>query len=92
LYLEDYLSYRDICRFLALYADDSIPEDVNINGDGFVPIEYRDRLVMGPSPFTKSPVALLRGLMGFRRMGQDYEPTHMGKILHAQLLDQAEFS
>jgi hypothetical protein len=92
LYLEDYLSYRDICRFLALYADVSIPEDVNINGDGFVPIEYRNRLVMGPSPFTKSPVALLRGLIGFRRMGQDYEPTHMGKILHAQLLDQAEFS
>lgn len=88
LYFRDYETYERVCGFLGLHLNETLPEKrVVIHGDGFV--DKRDRQVLGmkyESPFLKSPVTLLRALVGFRRKGQSYMATHMGYVLHGRLL------
>jgi hypothetical protein len=88
-FLQDYAAYRDLCRLLSLHADPNLPAGKGkANNDRFVAPDSREALGMGPSLFNSSPVAFLMRLMGLRRKGQDYGPTHMGKLLHGQLLNK----
>jgi hypothetical protein len=92
LFLKDYAAYRTLCGLLSLHADSNFsPGEGRVNSDGFVTPDSRQALDMGPSPFNSSPVAFLMRLMGLRRKGQDYGPTHMGKLLHGQLLNEDDF-
>lgn len=93
LYFRDYKAYERVCGFLGLYLDETSSEKrAAIHSDGFV--DKSDRQALGmryESPFVKSPVTLLRALVGFRRKGQSYMTTHMGHVLHGRLLTKEDF-
>ena len=107
LYFKNYDAYKDVCGLLGLYADPSITtttttattadaistsSEVKINSDGFVVPSSREALGMeGASAFLWSPVPFLTEVVGFRRKGLDYEPSHVGKMLHGRLLLPADF-
>lgn len=92
LYFQDYKAYERVCGFLGLYLDENSSKRVIIHSDGFVDKPDRQGLGMKyESPFVKSPVSFLKGLIGFRRKGQSYITTHMGHVLHGRLLTEADF-
>lgn len=88
LYFPNHEAYQRVCGFLGLHLEDtSLEKRGVVRSDGFV--DRLDRHVVGmkyESPFTRSPVTLLRTLLGFRRKGQSYISTHMGYVLHGRLL------
>lgn len=88
LYFPDHMAYQRVCGFLGLYLDETSAKNrIVIQSDGFVDVLDRPGLGMNQeSPFTASPVTLLRALLGFRRKGQSYSTTHMGHVLHGRLL------
>lgn len=88
LYFDDYASYERICGFLGLYFKD-VPaqEEDLISPDGHVKSpEARNMLGMPISQFERSPLPLLRILIGLRRKGQSYLSTHVGCMLHGRHL------
>ena len=86
LYFHDYTSYLRICGYLGLYFGDSLAGN-SISPDGHVKAaEARRALGMPESPFTRSPLQLLRILIGLRRKGQSYLATHVGCMLHGRPL------
>lgn len=93
LYFRDHDTYNRVCSFLVLYLKE-MPRGstICVRSDGFVEGKDRQALGMGlGSPFSVSPVPFLRSLVGFRRKGQSYLATHMGQILHARVLEAADF-
>jgi len=92
LYFRNYEAYERVCGFLGLYLDEpSTEKRVTIHSDGFVAKLSREILGMTrESPFDKSPVPLLRALVGFRRKGQSSIATDMGHVLHGRLLKKQE--
>ena len=93
LFLRDFAAYKDLCKFLGLYADSnfSAGEGNSVNGDGFVVPRSRPALGMLPSPFNSSPVPFLLQVMALRRKGQSFGSTHIGQILRGRLLDEKDF-
>ncbi|KIK90485.1 hypothetical protein PAXRUDRAFT_14327 [Paxillus rubicundulus Ve08.2h10] len=90
LYLRDYKTYIQLCRFLCLQARDLEADgDFTIQSDGFIKPEDRPPRALGS--FQESPIPSLKKLFGLRTKGMLYAPTHMGKILDAQLLTEDDF-
>ncbi|KAF9235912.1 hypothetical protein BU15DRAFT_77519 [Melanogaster broomeanus] len=94
LYLRDYRTYIQLCRFLCLYTRDlEADRDVEIQraDDGFIKPENRPPRARYGGSFRQSQIASLKTLFGLRRKGMPYAPTHMGKILDAQQLTEDDF-
>ncbi|KAI0321335.1 hypothetical protein OF83DRAFT_1168575 [Amylostereum chailletii] len=60
--------------------------------DGFIKPEHRRGILTESCKFDVSPLALLKELFGLRRKGTGFASTHMGKILHARLLQDDDFT
>jgi hypothetical protein len=90
LYLEDFETYLRLCNFLGVYTIES-PKHVIIQADGFIRQDHRPNTLVPLSPFMDSPLLFLQKLIGLRRKGMGYLPTHLGKILHGKLLTQEDF-
>ncbi|KDQ56356.1 hypothetical protein JAAARDRAFT_132359 [Jaapia argillacea MUCL 33604] len=93
LYVADYQAYLLLCEFLGIYTPDLQSVDgIQWQGDGFINPEHRRRLTNRTnSPFTHSPLPYLKELIGLRRKGMTYTPTHLGKILHSRFLSPDDF-
>jgi hypothetical protein len=101
IFLQDYGTYRDVCKMLGLYFDkldshtlkteSSIGDDV-IDSTYFVlDFATRERLGIGEVMFNESPVPFLRKLLIIRRHGQALGPSHMGKMLYGSKLNGDDF-
>lgn len=98
LYFSDYWDYRVLCSLLGLFSgltEYDEQEALRVESDGFVRPEHRKRLFQFQtrygSKFTKSPVPMLKELIGRRRKGMKYLLTHVGQILNAQILTPSDF-
>ena len=92
LYLKDYETYIRLCRFLCVYAGDLQGEEgIEAGCDGFISPNNRPRHLPNDDTFQTSPVDSLRTLMGLRRKGMRFSPTHMGKLLEGRLLSEDDF-
>jgi len=91
LYLKDYETYIRLCRFLCVYARDLQGEDIEVGCDGFISPNNRPRHLQSVDTFQTTPLTSLRALMGLRRNGIRFAPTHMGKLLDARLLSEDDF-
>ena len=93
LYLSSYTEYLLLCQYLGLCS--SNPKDgVQVHSDGF--IERDSRSLQGGvmatlCRFERGPVEFLRRLMALRRKGQDFKRSHMGALLHGELLKEERF-
>ena len=93
LYLRTYEEYLSVCRFLGLGFRPPY-EQSQVACDGFISPTDRlgfDALMESVCPFTISPVEFLRILMALRRKGQSFHKSHLGRILHGELLAREEF-
>jgi len=93
LYLRSYEEYLSICRFLGLGFRPPY-ERIQVACDGFISPTSRsgfDAVMERDCPFTISPVEFLRILMALRRKGQSFQKSHLGRILHGELLAREDF-
>ncbi|KAK7032650.1 hypothetical protein VNI00_012915 [Paramarasmius palmivorus] len=91
LYLTSFEDYRRLSDFLGLQIDHSNP--YRAQSDGFImPGGLRRELGVHECRFAESPVPFLQELIGLRRKGAGYLPTHMGKIVHGRLLKESDFA
>ncbi|KAF7328474.1 hypothetical protein MVEN_02534300 [Mycena venus] len=94
LYLKNIDEYRRLCNMLGLYIDDEVSGDgssVKYKNDGFVTPGNRRGAMAKSCFFTESPLLAVKDLLSLRMKGLDYTPTHMGRILHADLLREEDF-
>jgi len=66
-------------------------EEVQPESDGFIKPKDRGSDSYAKCPFRRSPLPFLKGLMGLRRKGMEYAPTHIGKLLQGRLLKETDF-
>jgi len=93
LYLRDVREYRKLSRFLGIRFTDPC-EDVVISTDGFISPEtrqYQDDETAAICKFKQSPIDFLRLVTSFRRLGQTFTNSHMGKILGGELVKPMDF-
>lgn len=93
LYLKTYDEYLLVCRFLGLGFRPPY-EQIQVACNGFISPTSKsgfDALMESVCPFTISPVEFLRILMALRRKGQSFQKSHLGRILHWELLARDEF-
>uniref|UniRef100_A0A0W0G780 ubiquitinyl hydrolase 1 n=1 Tax=Moniliophthora roreri TaxID=221103 RepID=A0A0W0G780_MONRR len=100
LYLDSYEVYEKLCNFLGLQTGD-LPimdttddtEPYPVQSDGFIrPGAFRTRCGLEGCRFVESPVPFLQELIGLRRKGTGYLPTHLGKMVHGRLLTENDFA
>ncbi|KAJ7623634.1 hypothetical protein FB45DRAFT_1089387 [Roridomyces roridus] len=94
LFLADKDSKRDVLALLGLYLD-RLPRQIQgdaVDATGFVrDKDVRTTLGVGACDFVSNPLPFLRSLFGWRRKGQGYSLTHLGKILNGNNVDDSEF-
>jgi hypothetical protein len=85
LYLSSFKEYTEVCDFLGL-AWKAAEEGVLVRADGFI------IPAPGANGFKDSPVKFFKVLVTkIRRNCEGIEKTHLGKILHGGLLEEADF-
>ncbi|EGO28630.1 hypothetical protein SERLADRAFT_459278 [Serpula lacrymans var. lacrymans S7.9] len=89
LYLPNYETYRRLCEFLGIRSKET--RSAVTQSDGFIKPVDRPIDVRYFSSFHESPVPSLKALIGLRRKGMSFLPTHMGKLLQGRLLDESDF-
>ena len=89
LYLQDYESYRRLCRFLKVPMKESPNNSVTERK----PFNIRGSLKEMKITFSVrgSPLPFVKALLAIRTRGQPFAHTHMGKILQGQSLTQDDF-
>lgn len=93
LYLRDAREYRKLCRFLGVRFQEP-REGVDIGTDGFISPETRyiqDEATANICKFSHSPIDFLRLVTTFRRLGQTFSNSHMGKVLSGELVRAIDF-
>ncbi|KAF8127616.1 hypothetical protein EV363DRAFT_1452213 [Boletus edulis] len=93
LYLQGYETYIRLCRFLCVHTKDmQDAEEIEVGCDGFIlPNNRPQHLHWSVYSFQTTPLDSLRMLMGIRRKGMRFAPTHMGKLLDGRLLSEDDF-
>jgi hypothetical protein len=87
LYLRDHESYLRLCRFLG------VPTKELSNGPAIrwnlfnIPGSFEEMEIT----FSGSPLPSVMALLAIRSRGRPFAQTHMGKILHGQLLSEKDF-
>ena len=93
LYLRSYKEYLSVCRFLGLCFRPPYAQ-IQVACDGFLSPTSRpefDEVMVEECPFMISPVGFLRMLMAFRRKWQNFQKSHLGRILSGELLVREKF-
>jgi hypothetical protein len=91
LTFRDYSSYTKMCEFLGLTRELGGEDEGVDNVSGFVSWERRQKAgVLLESPFRCSPVPFLKRVLVFRRKGDDFSESHVGRMLRAQLLEEGK--
>jgi hypothetical protein len=93
LFFRDRQSFEAACRMLGLHLG-VIPDNLkgNVDAVGFVMDETaRMSLGIGDCAFHANPLLYLRELLGWRRKGQGFSSTHVGRVLSGKNLGHSEF-
>ncbi|TVY17756.1 hypothetical protein LARI1_G004515 [Lachnellula arida] len=92
LYLRDATEYRTLCRFLGVRFQTY--QDLDVSADGFISPESRhlqDDETAAICKFAHSPIDFLRLVTTFRRLGQTFATSHVGKMLSGELVRAMDF-
>lgn len=92
LYIRDATEYHTLCRFLGVRFQTY--EDLDVSADGFISPESRhlqDDETAAICKFAHSPIDFLRLVTTFRRLGQTFATSHVGKILSGELVRAMDF-
>ena len=93
LYLRNYDDYMSLCRSLGLCFCPP-PDHVRVAPDGFIHPTDRPDFDAGMADtcrFQQSPLEAVRMLITMRRKGHSIERSHLGRLLHGEMLVLADF-
>ncbi|KAJ7105108.1 hypothetical protein C8R43DRAFT_1165894 [Mycena crocata] len=94
LFFTDKVAVEEVCCMLGLYLDilpPQIPPGV-ADATGFVQERWaRTTLGIGACSFVSNPLPFMRAIYGWRRKGQGFGLTHLGKVLNGFKLEDSEF-
>jgi hypothetical protein len=91
IYLPEYKKYVSLCEFLAICYK-ALDGSTEVSCDGFIiPSQRRSIGENDLSLFQESPVVFLKTLFDVRRKGVSYRTSHIGRILHGELLEEDQF-
>ncbi|GBE85332.1 hypothetical protein SCP_0705190 [Sparassis crispa] len=90
LYFTNHEMYLQLCVYLGICAEEP-PEGARVQVDGFIEPQDRIEPMKSLCPFSKSPIPLVKELIGLRRKGMGYRSTHMGKVLRSGFLTSKYF-
>jgi hypothetical protein len=80
-----------MCEFLGLTRELGGEDEGVDSVRGFIRWERRQEAgVLLESPFRSSPVPFLKRVLVFRRKGDDFLESHVGRMLRAQLLGEGK--
>ncbi|KAJ7574857.1 hypothetical protein C8J56DRAFT_462654 [Mycena floridula] len=93
LYFSSFEAYKDLCRYLQVLPSGGGENDGTVwtESDGFLRLEYHALKGCASSPFSESPVPFLKELIGSRRKGNGYAPTHLGRLLQGRAVSRDDF-
>lgn len=94
LYVPDFEVYAVLLDFLGVVNRSAIAAQelpAVVQGDGFVAPQHRIGRMRLLCKFKESPLPFVREVMGLRRKGASYLPTHLGKILSVSPLAEDDF-
>ena len=89
-YFDSFHEYQEFCCFCGLIGGTTTAiSNSHVSSEGFVhPSGRREGWV---SVFKKSPLPLIKALLGMRRKGDDWTNTHMGRIVDVRVLKEGDF-
>ncbi|KAL6306962.1 hypothetical protein BKA93DRAFT_878262 [Sparassis latifolia] len=90
LYFTNHEMYSQLCVYLGICTEEP-PEGARVQVDGFIEPQDRIEPMKSLCPFSKSPIPLMKELIGLRRKGMGYRSTHMGNVLHSGFLTSKDF-
>ncbi|KAF8872181.1 hypothetical protein CPB84DRAFT_1691573, partial [Gymnopilus junonius] len=90
LYFDEYDTYVRLCLLLGI-SPNEFQKYEYVESDRFVPERGRIGDMRDLCLFDRSPIGLVRTLIGLRRKGMSFENTHLGKVLHARMLLPDDF-
>lgn len=93
LYLPNSEVYAILLDFLGVVnrttiAAEDLPE---VQGDGFIAPQHRTGQMLRLCQFKESPLPFIGEILGLRRKGASYHPTHLGKVLSVSPLTADDF-
>lgn len=89
-YFDSFPEYQEFCCFCGLIGGTvTATSNTHVSSEGFV--RPSGRSVDWVSVFQKSPLPLIKALLGMRRKGDDWTTTHMGQIVDARVLNKEDF-
>ncbi|MCJ1462481.1 hypothetical protein MMC07_001083 [Pseudocyphellaria aurata] len=89
-YFDSFQEYQEFCNFCDLIGGTATAlSNSLVTNEGFV--LPAGRSAEWDSAFQKSPLPLIKALLGMRRKGDDWTDTHMGRIVDARVLREADF-
>lgn len=89
-YFDSYQEYQKFCYFCGLIGGTArAVSNTHVSSEGFV--HPSGRSAEWVSVFDKSPLPLIKALLGMRRKGDDWTTTHMGRIVDVRVLKEGDF-
>ena len=92
LYFSTFEDYQLLCTLIGLWdGERPLPIRRKVERDNWVPTACRKANGWNECTFTESPVLALKAFISMRRLGEDWEETHMCDILSGKILRRDEF-
>lgn len=90
-YFDSLQEYQEFCNFCGLIGGTAAGSvsHTHVSSEGFV--HPAGRSVGWVSVFQKSPLPLIKALLGMRRKGDDWTMTHVGRIVDLKVLKEGDF-
>lgn len=89
-YFDSYQEYQKFCYICGLIGGTArAVSNTHVSSEGFV--HPSGRSAEWVSVFDKSPLPLIKALLGMRRKGDDWTTTHMGRIVDVRVLKEGDF-
>ncbi|KAK5211702.1 hypothetical protein LTR41_003163 [Exophiala xenobiotica] len=92
LYFTTFDDYRRLCQLIGLWDGERLlPVRRQVANDNFVSPACRQANDWPDCTFKRSPVKLLKAFINMRRLGIEWNHTHMGRVLSGRFLRREDF-
>ncbi|KAK5240587.1 hypothetical protein LTS06_012404, partial [Exophiala xenobiotica] len=92
LYFTTFDDYRRLCSLIGLWdGERSLTLEREVANDNFVSPACRQANGWTGCTFKRSPVKLLKAFINMRRLGIEWNHTHMGRVLSGRFLRKEDF-
>ena len=92
LYFDSAAQYNQLCDLLGVVGSGRrLPPQIVPENGGFVKKEDRKKVGWRGCDFVKSPIPFVGEVLAMRRKGENFNATHMGKLVRGRILRAEDF-